>query len=78
MSEETDTANPSLDSKARLAAGKAGLVAQRQRGRQAARASGDPRSRGFCLLDPEGNCVAGDGYTLSAEDVIRYCERIPD
>ena len=62
-----------LDDKARREAVKVGLTALRARGRRAISAT----LGGFRLLDREGNCVAGDNYELSAEDVIRFCNRIP-
>ena len=62
-----------LDDKARREALKVGLTALRARGRRAKPAV----LGGFRLLDRDGNCVAGDDYDLSAEDVIRFCNRIP-
>ena len=62
-----------LDDKARREAIKVGLVALRARGRRASTAV----PGGFRLLDRDGNCVAGDNYELSAEDVINFCNRIP-
>ena len=62
-----------LDDKARREAIKVGLTALRARGRRAKPAI----LGGFRLLDREGNCVAGDNYDLSAEDVIKFCNRIP-
>ncbi len=62
-----------LDDKARREAVKVGLTALRARGRRATTAI----PGGFRLLDRDGNCVAGDNYELSAEDVIRFCNRIP-
>lgn len=62
-----------LDDKARREAVKVGLTALRARGRRSATAT----PGGFRLLDRDGNCVAGDNYDLSAEDVIRFCNRIP-
>ena len=61
------------DAKARYTAAKVGLVAARPRGRRAEVVA----DRGFCLLDEGGNCVAGEGYSMSAEEVIAFCERIP-
>lgn len=62
-----------LDDKARREAIKVGLVALRARGRRATTAL----PGGFRLLDRDGNCVAGDNYELSAEDVIKFCNCIP-
>jgi hypothetical protein len=62
-----------LDDKARREAIKVGLVALRARGRRASTAV----PGGFRLLDRDGNCVAGDNYELTAEDVINFCNRIP-
>jgi hypothetical protein len=62
-----------LDDKARREAIKVGLVALRARGRRATAAL----PGGFRLLDRDGNCVAGDNYELSAEDVIKFCNCIP-
>jgi hypothetical protein len=62
-----------LDDKARREAIKVGLTALRARGRRATTAL----PGGFRLLDRDGNCVAGDDYDLSAEDVIKFCNRIP-
>ena len=62
-----------LDDKARREAIKVGLVALRARGRRASTAA----PGGFRLLDRDGNCVAGDNYELTAEDVINFCNRIP-
>ena len=62
-----------LDDKARREAIKVGLVALRARGRRATPAL----PGGFRLLDRDGNCVAGDNYELSAEDVIKFCNCIP-
>ncbi len=62
-----------LDDKARREAIKVGLVALRARGRRATTAL----PGGFRLLDRDGNCVAGDNYELTAEDVIKFCNRIP-
>jgi hypothetical protein len=62
-----------LDDKARREAIKVGLVALRARGRRATTAI----PGGFRLLDRDGNCVAGDNYDLSAEDVIKFCNCIP-
>lgn len=62
-----------LDDKARREAVKIGLIALRARGRRAA--NGKPG--GFRLLDRDGICVAGEGYELSAQDVIEFCNRIP-
>jgi hypothetical protein len=70
----TSTERPRrLEDKARREAIKVGLTALRARGRRAT--AGLPG--GFRLLDREGNCVAGEGYELSAEEVIEYCNRIP-
>lgn len=62
-----------LDDKARREAIKVGLTALRARGRRATTAI----PGGFRLLDRDGNCVAGDNYELSAEDVIKFCNCIP-
>lgn len=62
-----------LDEQARRLAKKVGLRARRLLGRRAA----SERGQGFGLFDGEGNCVAGDGYTMSVEDVIKFCNRIP-
>ena len=62
-----------LDDKARREAIKVGLTALRARGRRASTAA----PGGFRLLDRDGNCVAGDNYELSAEDVINFCNCIP-
>lgn len=62
-----------LDDKARREALKVGLTALRARGRRAT--SGMPS--GFRLLDRDGNCIAGEGYEMSAEEVIEFCNRIP-
>lgn len=59
--------------KARYTAAKVGLVATRPRGRRADRVA----PLGFCLLDEDGNCIAGEGYSMSADEVIAFCERIP-
>jgi len=62
-----------LDDKARREAIKVGLTALRARGRRATTAI----PGGFRLLDRDGNCVAGDNYELTAEDVIKFCNCIP-
>ena len=62
-----------LDDKARREALKVGLTALRARGRRAT--PGMPG--GFRLLDRDGNCVAGEDYQLSAQEVIEFCNRIP-
>ena len=62
-----------LDDKARREALKVGLTALRARGRRAAASL----PGGFRLLDRDGNCIAGENYDLSAEQVIEFCNRIP-
>ena len=62
-----------LDDKARREALKVGLTALRARGRRAATAL----AGGFRLLDRDGNCVAGENFDLSAQEVIEFCNRIP-
>ncbi len=54
-------------------AAKVGLTASRRRGRRV----GPETPQGFHLLDETGNCIAGEGYSMSAEEVIAFCERIP-
>lgn len=63
-----------LDDAARRSAAKLGITARRARGRKPSEVT---LSKGFRLLDPEGNCIAGEDYSLSAEDVIEYCREVP-
>ena len=60
------------DSKARRAARRVGLVAKKSRWRKG---TIDNRA-GFMLLDPRANSVvAGLRFDLTAEDVVKYCEK---
>jgi hypothetical protein len=63
-----------LDDAARRSAAKLGIIARRARGRKF---NGVPLPNGFRLLDAEGNCIAGEDYSLSAEDVIEFCRQVP-
>ena len=76
---ETFSAEGSIEESRRLGplvrsrAAKVGLVATRLHGRQVK--PGAPT--GFCLLDQTGSCIAGEGYSMTADEVINFCERIP-
>jgi len=59
-----------LDSRARRAAKRAGLITRKGRWR----ADTVDNRGGYRLLNPNSNwIVAGEGYDLAAEDVIEYC-----
>jgi hypothetical protein len=59
----------SLDQKARRAATRAGLVAQKSRARESCSNLG-----GFQIVDPNRNTIeAGERFDMAAEDVIQYC-----
>ena len=61
------------DDLARRSAAKVGVIARRARGRRAREGS----TKGFRLLDRDGNCIAGDDYSLTAADVVEFCRRVP-
>ena len=58
----------SLDSKARRAAARAGLMAQKSRLR-----CGPPNDLGGYRLVDRNRIVAGERFDLTAGDVIEYC-----
>lgn len=73
MVPRTDDSQKREDDRARRIAAKVGLSALRTKGRKGAE---DGRT-GFSLFDQVGCCVAGENYSLSALEVIQYCNRIP-
>jgi hypothetical protein len=69
---DTPTEEHRMGAIARYAAAKVGLIAARPRGRRRPDAP-----RGFSVFDKTGSCIAGHGYTMSAQEVIDFCERLP-
>ena len=64
---------PNMESRARRAAKKVGLVARKSRWR---RDSVDNFGE-FMLIDPRYNaCVAGSRFNMTAEEVIDYCTEL--
>jgi hypothetical protein len=65
------TNEAALDSRARRAAKRAGLIVRKWRGRLG---TVDNRG-GFALINPEYNfIIAGERFNLTAQDVIDICE----
>jgi hypothetical protein len=67
------SSGPALNATAIRRAAEIGLIARRRNGRRSRSAVTD----GFCLFDANGDCVAGDGYSVSPDEVIPFCERVP-
>jgi hypothetical protein len=66
----TTPTDAALDSRARRAAKRAGLVAKKSRWRY----DSVDNFGGFMLVNPRYNCVvAGSRFDMTAEQVIEYC-----
>ena len=64
------TTDKALDARARRAAKRVGLIAERCRWRR----DSIDNNGGFLLRDPSSNIpVAGSRWSMSAEEVINYC-----
>ncbi len=69
---QTIKRNRNIESEARRAARRIGLVANKARGRRS-----DNNRGGFALIDPvEGRKILGKKFDLAAEDVITHCQSL--
>ena len=73
ISNDPEAVSRRLNATAIRRAAEIGLVARRRNGRRPKWADTD----GFCLFDANGDCVAGDGYSMRPDEVIAFCERVP-
>jgi hypothetical protein len=68
----TKVSKVALESRARRAAKRVGLVVRKSR-----QAEGIDNLGGFMLVDAElGGCVQGSRFDMTPEDVIDYCKKM--